>query len=53
MCVRVACGFALDLLVICEGFVALAAATAAHAQAWAIDVLEMCFGICFGFACDL
>ena len=43
----------MDLLVICEGFVALVAATAAHVQARAIDLLESCLGMCCGFACDL
>ncbi len=40
-------------MVICDGFAGRVAATAAHAQAFSIDLLEICLGIWLGFACDL
>ena len=53
MCLRFAWEFAVDVLVVCDGFVSLAAAASAHAQTRAIDLFKICLGLCYGFACDL
>ena len=52
-CMRFACGLALDLLVICEGFAPPASAHAAQAQAHAKASLVICLRFAYGFDLDL
>ena len=50
MCLRIVCGFALDLLAICGGCAPPAPAHAAQAQACAKDLLVMCLRFARGCA---